>query len=215
MERAEALAEQFNDIEQQHSADLLGMWIFLATEVMFFGGLLLGYIVYRYSFPTIFEHASHHLDVLAGTADTAILLTSSLTMALGVRALRVGQRQLTVALLLATAALGVAFLVLHGFEYHNEWKEHLVPGPRFNMHGADPQKAQMFFWLYFATTGLHSLHVIIGVLLMLTLTVLVCLKKVDAERFMAVEIGGLYWHFVDIVWVFLFPLYYLAGTATK
>lgn len=205
------LAEQFESIEQQHSADLLGMWIFLATEVMFFGGLFCGYTVYRFSFPEVFAAASHHLDVLFGTIDTAVLLCSSLTMVLGVRAMRLGQRTLTIWLLLATAALGLGFLVLHGCEYYHEWHEHLVPGRDFKFEGAYPAKAQMFFWIYFALTGLHSLHVLIGTLLMLTLALLVFKQKINSEKYMTLEISGLYWHFVDLVWVFLFPLLYLAG----
>ncbi len=205
------LAEQFDEIEQQHSADTLGMWIFLATEVMFFGGLFAGYAVYRFSFPHVFYAASHHLDVLAGAIDTAVLLCSSLTMAFAVRAVRLGQRWMSILLLGVTAVFGAGFLVIHGFEYHHEWTEHLVPGGSFAFEGADPHRAQMFFWLYFATTGLHSLHVLIGVALMLVLAVLVLLEKITAARFMTVEIAGLYWHFVDVVWVFLFPLYYLAG----
>ena len=205
------LAGQFESIEQQHGADLLGMWIFLATEIMFFGGLFCGYAIYRYSFPEVFAKASHHLDVLFGAIDTAVLLCSSLTMALGVRAMRLGQRWLTIWLLLATAAFGVGFLILHGIEYHHEWEAHLVPGAHFQFEGADPAKAQMFFWIYFALTGLHSLHVLIGVLIMVGLAALVFFKFINREKYMAVEICGLYWHFVDIVWVFLFPLLYLAG----
>ena len=205
------LAEQFDSVEQQHGADLLGMWIFLATEIMFFGGIFAGYAVYRFSFPEVFHAASHHLDVLFGATDTAVLLCSSLTMALSVRAMRLGQRSLTIRLLLATAALGFGFLVLHGIEYFHEWQEHLVPGRDFRFEGADPARAQMFFWIYFALTGLHSLHVLIGALLMLALAVLVFLEKINHEKYMAIEISGLYWHFVDIVWVFLFPLLYLAG----
>ncbi len=205
------LAEQFESIEQQHGADLLGMWIFLATEIMFFGGLFCGYTVYRFSFPEVFAAASHHLDVLFGTIDTAVLLCSSLTMALSVRAMRLGQRALTIWLLLATAAFGFGFLVLHGCEYFHEWQEHLVPGRYFRFKGAEPHKAQMFFWIYFALTGLHSLHVLIGALLMLVLALLVFKQRITEEKYMPLEISGLYWHFVDIVWVFLFPLLYLAG----
>ena len=132
-------------------------------------------------------------------------------MALAVRAVRLGQRWTPVGLLLATAAFGAGFLVLHGFEYYHEWEEHLVPGPWFRFEGADPGRAAMFFWIYFALTGLHSLHVLIGVLIMLVLALLVCFRRLNRDRYMGVEVCGLYWHFVDIVWVFLFPLLYLAG----
>lgn len=208
------LAAQFETIDQQHGADLLGMWIIIATEIMFFGGLLTGYAVYRLSFPRAFEMASHRLDVLFGALDTAVLLSSSLTMVLSVRALRLGARRACIGLLLATAALGAGFLVLHGCEYFHEWKEGLFPGRGFHFEGAAPRDAahaEMFFWIYFALTGLHSLHVLIGVGIMLTLAGLVFFKKLDHERYMPLEISGLYWHFVDIVWVFLFPLLYLVG----
>lgn len=212
MSGAEApVAEQFEEVDQQHGADQLGMWIFLATEVMFFGGILLAYTVYRCTNPGVFEQASHHLDVLFGAIDTAVLLCSSLTMALAVRAIQLGQRGLTCALLAATALFGAAFLCLHGFEYYREWEEHLVPGRSFHYEGAHGARAQMFFVIYFCLTGLHSIHVLVGVLLLLTLTVLVAMGRIDRERFMAIEISGLYWHFVDIVWVFLFPLLYLPG----
>ena len=205
------LAEQFEELHQQHEADKLGMWIFLATEIMFFGGLLLGYAVYRYLYPHTFEQASHHLDVLFGAIDTTVLLCSSLTMALAVRAIQLGQKSVTILFLGATAFLGLAFLGLHAHEYYMEWREHLVPGRMFQFEGENPGHAQLFFWLYFCLTGLHSLHVLIGVLLIVTLMVLVGMDRIDRERFMAVEICGLYWHFVDIVWVFLFPLLYLPG----
>lgn len=206
-----ALAEQFESIGQQRDAARLGMWIFLATEVMFFGGLFAGYAVYRVCFPEVFHAASHRLDVLSGALDTAVLLCSSLTMALGVRAVRLGQRRRAAGLLVATAALGAGFLVLHGFEYWHEWHEHLVPGAQFRWEGAEAGRAQMFFWIYFALTGLHSLHVLIGAALMLVLAVLVWNQRIDRDNPMAAEVSGLYWHFVDIVWVFLFPLLYLAG----
>lgn len=204
-------AEPFDELAQQHHADQLGMWIFLATEVLFFGGLFASYSVYRFLSPEAFRLASHHLDVLAGTVDTAVLLSSSLTMALALRAIRMGQRGAAMGLLFTTAACGIGFLVLHGFEYRHEYHEHLFPGPHFALTGRDPQDAQMFFWLYFVTTGLHSLHVLIGVLLILTLSVFTATRRITSEKYMAVEIIGLYWHFVDIIWVFLFPLYYLAG----
>ncbi len=210
--RAEsALSDQFESVEQQHGADLFGMWIFLATEVMFFGGLLVAYAVYRHAYPHGFDLASHRLSVVFGTVDTAVLLCSSLTMVLAVRALRLGQRLPSIALLLATATLGCGFLVLHGTEYYHEWQEHLVPGRYFQFEGPHLTEAQLFFWLYFALTGLHSFHVIIGVVLMLVLAASVFERRLDAERYIALEVSGLYWHFVDIVWVFLFPLLYLIG----
>ena len=205
------VAEQFVELDQQHGADRLGMWIFLSTEVMFFGGILLAYTVYRCINPGLFEQASHHLDVLFGAIDTAVLLSSSLTMALSVRALQLGQKWVSCGLLCATACFGMIFLILHGCEYYHEWHEHLFPGRSFHYEGPNPDRAQMFFVIYFCLTGLHSLHVLIGVILLLFLAVLVATGRLDRPRIMALEITGLYWHFVDIVWVFLFPLLYLPG----
>jgi cytochrome c oxidase subunit 3 len=206
-----AVAEQFEDIQQQREADRLGMWIFLATEIMFFGGLLASYTVYRLLYPHVFEAASHELDVFFGAADTLVLLCSSLTMALAVRGIKLGQKGPALALLGATALFGVLFLVMHGYEYYHDWTAHHVPGRMFQFQGANSARAQLFFWIYFCLTGLHSLHVLIGILLILTLMILVWTDRIGRERPMAVEIVGLYWHFVDIVWVFLFPLLYLPG----
>ena len=205
------LAEQFDDLEQQRSAALLGMWIFLATEVLFFGGLFLAYTVYRYLHPSVFAAASRHTEVLLGGANTAILLLSSTLMALAVRAAQLGDRKQLVRLLLGTAVLGIGFMAVKGFEYHLDFSEHLVPGGHFQWQEADPATAELFFWLYFAMTGLHAIHVTVGIVLMLVLAVLAWRGRFEGGNYMPVEIAGLYWHFVDIVWVFLFPLLYLAG----
>jgi len=205
------LAEQFDTIEQQHEAAKLGMWIFLATEVLFFGGLFLGYTVYRYLYPETFAVASRHTEVILGGANTAILLFSSALMALAVRAAELGRRKHLIWLLLGTAVFGIIFMVIKGFEYHKDLVDHLVPGVGFRWHEADPSAAEMFFWLYFAMTGLHAIHVTVGIFVMLTLLVLAWHRQFENGKYMPVEIAGLYWHFVDIVWVFLFPLLYLAG----
>jgi len=205
------LAEQFDTIEQQHEAAKLGMWIFLATEVLFFGGLFLGYTVYRYLYPETFAAASRHTEVILGGANTAILLFSSTLMALAVRAAELGRRKHLIWLLLGTAFFGVIFMAIKGLEYHKDFVDHLVPGVGFRWHEANPSAAEMFFWLYFAMTGLHAIHVTVGIFVMLTLTVLAWRRQFENGNYMAVEVAGLYWHFVDIVWVFLFPLLYLAG----
>ncbi len=205
------LAEQFDDLEQQHEAAKLGMWIFLATEVLFFGGLFLAYTVYRYLSPEAFAAASRHTEVILGGANTAILLFSSTLMALAVRAAQLGRRGHLIWLLLATAFLGMVFMGVKGLEYHKDFTEHLVPGADFQWHEANPGAAEMFFWLYFAMTGLHAIHVIVGIILMLVLAVFAWRRRFAGGNYMPVEIAGLYWHFVDIVWVFLFPLLYLAG----
>jgi cytochrome c oxidase subunit III len=205
------LAEQFDDLEQQHSAAKLGMWIFLATEVMFFGGLFLAYTVYRYLYWETFAAASRHTEVILGGVNTAVLLFSSTLMALAVRASQLGRRTQLVRLLLATAALGIVFMVIKGFEYQKDFVDHLVPGTHFLWHEANPHAAEIFFWLYFALTGLHAIHVTVGIGILLVLALLASRGVFANGNYMPVEISGLYWHFVDIVWVFLFPLLYLAG----
>ncbi len=205
------VAEQFDDLAQQHEAAKLGMWIFLATEVLFFGGLFLSYTVYRFLQPVAFAAASRHTEVILGGANTAILLLSSTFMALAVRASQLERRRPLIWLLLATAALGIVFMVLKGFEYHKDFTDHLVPGAHFVWHEANPGAAEMFFWLYFAMTGLHAIHVTIGIGVMLVLAFLARNGRFENGNYMTIEVAGLYWHFVDIVWVFLFPLLYLAG----
>ncbi len=203
--------EQFDDIEQQRSAAQLGMWIFLATEVLFFGGLFLSYTVYRSLYPYAFAAASHHTEVVLGGINTAILLFSSTLMALGVRAAELRNRRQLVWLLLGTAFLGIVFMGIKGLEYHKDFVEHLVPGSHFEWHEANSSHAEMFFWLYFAMTGLHAIHVTVGIFVLLTLSFLAWLGKFTSGHYTPVEVAGLYWHFVDIVWIFLFPLIYLAG----
>jgi cytochrome c oxidase subunit 3 len=210
-EPATAHAHQFETLEQQRDADTLGMWTFLATEVLFFGGLIMCYTFGRFSFPDAFEAASHHLYVAYGGPNTAILLCSSFTMALAVRAAQLGRRNALVGFLIATILFGLGFLVVKGFEYHTDYVEQLVPRWHFHWDGAEAEHAELFFWLYFVLTGLHALHVTIGVGILTVITILGWRGKITAENHMPAEITGLYWHFVDIVWVFLFPLLYLIG----
>ena len=205
------VAEQFDDLEQQRSAAQLGMWVFLATEVLFFGGLFLAYTVYRSRYPYDFAAASHHTEVVIGGINTAILLFSSTLMALAVRAAELRDRKSLLWLLLGTAFSGIIFMALKGVEYHKDWTDHLVPVFNFEWHQANPAHAQIFFWLYFAMTGLHAIHVTVGIFVLLVLAFLSRLGKFTTGNYTPVEIAGLYWHFVDIVWIFLFPLLYLAG----
>ncbi|MDB6146973.1 MAG: cytochrome c oxidase subunit [Spartobacteria bacterium] len=206
-----AVAEQFDDIEQQRSAAKLGMWIFLATEMLFFGGLFLAYTVYRFLYPDTFAAASRHTEVILGGANTAILLFSSTLMALAVRAAELDQQKKLVSLLLATAVFGIIFMVVKGFEYHKDFADHLLPGAQFHWQEPNPQAAEIFFWLYFAMTGLHAIHVTVGIGIMLILAWLARSGKFRGGNYTTIEVAGLYWHFVDIVWIFLFPLLYLAG----
>ncbi len=202
-----ALAEQFEDLPQQKEAATLGMWTFLATEVLFFGGLFLTYIVYRHAYPQAFAQASKHTIVLYGAINTAVLLTSSFSMALAVRAAQVSDTPALVRNLLITLFLGCCFLGIKGLEYHQDIQEHLWPGPYFAKEL--PPQAQIFWFLYWAMTGLHALHVTIGLGVLAVIARMSSLGKFSADYHNPVEICGLYWHFVDIVWIYLFPLLYL------
>ena len=206
-----ALAHHFDSLAQQSEAATLGMWVFLATEVLFFGGLFVTYLVYRNWYPDAFTAASSEMVVWAGTTNTAVLITSSLTMALAVHAAQTGQRRLLMALLVATMALGCVFLGIKAFEYYTEYVEHHVPGAGFLFEGREAAHAQIFFSLYFMMTGLHALHMIIGLGIMLVMLWWSYRRIITPEYYSPIEISGLYWHFVDIVWIFLFPLLYLIG----
>jgi cytochrome c oxidase subunit 3 len=210
-ERRSALAHQFDDPAQQHEASSLGMWAFLLTEIMFFGGLFVGYTVYRTAYPAGFIAGSQHLDVLLGTINTAVLISSSLTMALSVHAAQVGHRQLLTRFVLLTMLLGLVFLGIKGYEYWHKYHESLVPGIRFSYDGPYPSQVQLFLVCYFLMTGLHALHMVIGLGMLTILAVLAWRGAFSPAYSTPVELIGLYWHFVDIVWIFLYPLLYLLG----
>jgi cytochrome c oxidase subunit 3 len=205
------LAHQFDDVEQQRQAGTLGMWVFLATEILFFGGLFAAYTVYRLRFPKEFAVASNELDLTLGFINTLVLICSSFTMATAVYNAQRGNRKWLIFFLAATVILGFVFLGIKAFEYAQKFEHHLVPGPHFSIVGTDPHNAQIFFSLYFAMTGLHALHMIIGAGMMITLIVMAWKGRFSPEYHTPVELGGLYWHFVDIIWIFLFPLLYLLG----
>jgi cytochrome c oxidase subunit 3 len=209
-EARSVLAHHFDDLEQQRHAGALGMWVFLATEIMFFGGLFLGYTVYRASYAPAFLDASRHLDLVLGSVNTAILISSSFTMALAVHAAQTGRRRWLLVFLLATAALGLVFLGIKFVEYAHKFEEHLFPGAGFRYPRADIlAHAELFFSFYFAMTGLHAAHLVVGVAMLAVLAVMAALGRFSPLYYTPVELGGLYWHFVDIVWIFLFPLLYL------
>jgi cytochrome c oxidase subunit 3 len=203
-----AVAHQFDDLAQQREAGTLGMWVFLVTEIMFFGGMILLYTAYRYQYPRAFAEASHHLDVVLGTVNTAVLIGSSLTMALAVHAAQRGRPGLLRVFLGLTMLLGTTFLCIKSVEYGHKFHESLVPGPGFRFPGPDAPQARIFFSLYFALTGVHALHLAIGIG---ALGVLLVGARRAAAYDLPVELTGLYWHFVDVVWIFLFPLLYLFG----
>ena len=205
-----ALREQFDTAEQQKDASTLGMWIFLITEIMFFGGLFLAYTIYRDTYFPVFALASSSLNAVIGAVNTAVLLCSSFTMVLAVRASQVGQRNALIIFLILTLILGVAFLGVKAYEWNEKFQEHHVPGPTFHLEGTGQQgEAQLFFSLYFAMTGLHALHMVIGCGILTWLLIQSWKGKFTPEYMTPVDIAGLYWHFVDIIWIFLFPLLYL------
>ena len=206
-----ALAHQFDTLGQQREAATLGMWVFLVTEVLFFGGLFAAYTVYRNWYPEAFAAASHELDVTLGTINTAVLITSSLTMALAVHAAQMGRRGLLLLFLVATMVLGATFLGIKSVEYYHKFVEHHVPGPGFQFEAEYLRQAQIFFSLYFIMTGLHAIHMIIGLGIMAVMLWMSWRGRITPEYFNPIEVSGLYWHFVDIVWIFLFPLLYLLG----
>jgi cytochrome c oxidase subunit III len=203
------LQHHFHDMDQQLEASTLGMWVFLVTEVMFFGGLFMAYLLYRYWYPMDWAAASNHLDVWLGGLNTAVLIVSSLTMALAVRSAQVGSWVGQIVNLILTILFGATFLVVKYFEYAEKFEHHLVPGPNFDP--TLPPQQQLFFSLYFIMTGIHAAHMVVGIGLMLIILWMAWKKRFGPGYYGPVEVSGLYWHFVDIVWIFLFPLLYLLG----
>ena len=207
------LEEQFSDPTQQREAATLGMWVFLATEILFFGVLFAAYTFCRVLYPDGFAVASRRTDMVLGTAETAVLLISSSLVALAVRSIKLDQRRWTAALLFGTGLLGASFLVMHGFEYHDEYTEHLIPGLNFEQTGPHAKAVELFFCLYYFITGFHSLHVLVGVTLMCVLALRVARGAFGPDRYTTLELTALYWHLVDIVWIFVYPVVYLVGRA--
>jgi cytochrome c oxidase subunit 3 len=207
-------AVQFADLRQQHDVAQLGMWVFLATEVLFFGGLILTYCVYRFGFPDGFAEAARHTKIVFGTINTAILLTSSFLVAWAVEIARLRQGRVAAMLLWAAALLGIAFLVLKGIEYKTEYDEHLVPGLNFAFPGAQARAVTLFFAFYFVATGLHGIHVAVGIVALAVIGLRARQGAYSEHYHAPVTVAGLYWHFVDVVWIFLFALIYLPGRAS-
>ena len=214
-----ALLHHFSTEEQQRDASNLGMWIFLGTEVMFFGGLFCAYLIYRLAYFGDFGAASKSINVQLGATNTAVLICSSLTVVLAIWAAQTARRGLMIAMLVLTMLFGLAFLGIKGYEYYDKFEEHHVPGASFSFEHqpipghpdqyANPQHAQIFFALYFIMTGLHALHMVVGLGIFTWLLVMAWRGRFTPEYHTPLEIGGLYWHFVDIVWIYLFPLLYL------
>jgi cytochrome c oxidase subunit 3 len=216
------LAHHFENLEQQHEANTLGMWMFLATEVMFFGGLFTAYAICRWLYQDAFQAASERLIVWLGAVNTAVLICSSLTMALALYSARIGNRKGLIGFLAGTMFLGSVFLGIKAVEYDIDYQENLIPGFGFDFnkgHEGAPatsaesaeiaRHAELFFVFYFVMTLLHALHMVVGLGVLLVLLILSIRGRYGAEYFTPIEVAGLYWHFVDIIWVFLFPLLYL------
>ena len=214
------LEEHFHDLDQQHESATLGMWVFLATEVMFFGALFCGLGAYRYLYPEAFERASEKLNWMVGAINTVVLLVSSLFMVLAVHYAKHGERRRTVIYLGLTALLGVAFLCFKGYEYYTDYRDYLIPGWRFHdeewvKEGLRPEQVphvKLFLTFYWIMTGLHGVHVTIGIAVVLVIMELARRGHFSPEYYSPVDVTGLYWHFVDTVWIFLLPMLYLLGT---
>lgn len=208
-----ALQHHFDSLEQQQNASTFGMWVFMVQEVLFFGGMFMAYILYRSWYPEAWTAASNHLDPDLGLINTMVLIGSSLTMALAVRAAQLGKKSHIVLFLLLTIVLGSIFLGVKVVEYADKFTHHLVPGANFAFpeNSAIAGQAQIYFSVYFAMTGMHALHMVIGIGILFWIAWRAHRGHFDARYNTPVEITGLYWHFVDIVWIFLFPLLYLVG----
>jgi cytochrome c oxidase subunit 3 len=204
-----AQQHHFDTMVQQQEAATLGMWLFLVTEVMFFGGLFMAYLLYRVWYPEAWSEGSRELDIMLGGINTAVLIASSLTMAMAVRSAQTGYPRATVNWLLVTMALGLTFLVIKFFEYEHKFELNHVPGPNFVFEGPHADQVQIFLSLYFTMTGLHALHMVIGFGLLSVIAWMAYKRRFSPEWYTPVEMSGLYWHFVAIVWIFLFPLLYL------
>lgn len=200
---------QFRDLEQQRETAELGMWIFLVTELLLFGALFVSYAVYRFNYPEAFAEASRHLDTVIGTVNTAILIISSLGMALAVYGAQTAKRKRLLIGLAVAIVFGTVFMVLKGVEYYHHYLNSEFPGLAFNYAVENAREKQVFFFLYFAMTGLHAIHLSIGIVMVCVLLIFAYRQAYSPLYYTPVENVGLYWHFVDIVWIFLFPLLYL------
>ena len=207
------LAHHFESMEAQKEASLLGMWLFLVTEILFFGGALTAYLIYRSWYPDAFAMASSEIAILPGAINTAVLILSSLTMALAVHAAQTNERGKIMFFIVITMILGAAFLGIKAYEYHEKYLEHHIPGFGLPFVFEEPytRPAQIFFSIYFVLTGLHAVHMVIGLGIMTWMFIWTKNGLISADYYAPIEIAGLYWHFVDIVWIFLFPLLYLIG----
>ena len=205
------VAEQFQEPAQQKEAATLGMWVFLSTEVLFFGGMLMAYSGYRFYYPAAWSDAAELMEKTIGTINTGILLTSSLTVALAVRYAKLGAKRPLLWCLGLTALFGIAFNGLKLYEYADHVHNHLLPGVDFQASLANMPVGRLFFTFYYVMTGIHALHVLIGIGLFTSLFFLVAQDRYLGPHSLPIEVIALYWHFVDLVWIFLYPLFYFPG----
>lgn len=205
------LQHHFSDMEQQAESAKLGMWLFLLTEVLLFGGLFCAYVVYRSWNPDIFHNAHQFLDVTMGTVNTVVLITSSVTMALAIRCMQLNNKRGTIINLWITLILAGLFLVVKYFEYSHKFHLGQLPGKYYTFTGIEGSNPHVFFSMYFLMTGLHGIHVLGGMSVITWLLVKTRANRFSSEYYTPIEMTGLYWHLVDLIWIFLFPLFYLIG----
>ena len=206
-----AVREQFATAEQQRETTTFGMWVFLATEVLFFGALFASYTIYRMKFPEAFVVGSEAMNLALGATNTAVLITSSLTMAMSIYSIALGKQLRALFYLMATIVIGSVFLGIKFLEYYQHYMAHEAPGLNFVVASPTDRQVELFFVFYFAMTGLHAVHMIIGIGLLAILSIRTLSGSFNAAYFTPIEATGLYWHFVDIVWVFLYAIFYLPG----
>lgn len=205
------LAHHFSDSEQQMESAKLGMWIFLVTEILLFGGMFCAYAIFRAWYPDMFHNAHKELNVWLGALNTVVLITSSVTVALAIRSIQQSKKKQTIYLLLATMALAAVFLVVKYFEYSHKFHEGQLPGKYYTFQGIEGTNPHVFFSIYFMMTGIHGIHIIIGMCVMTWMLIRLAKNEFSAAYYTPIELTGLYWHLVDLIWIYLFPLLYLIG----
>jgi cytochrome c oxidase subunit 3 len=203
------VGHHFSSLARQNEAMRLGMWLFLATEILLFAGLFTGYAVYRFEFPLAFAEASRHLNLTAGTVNTVVLITSSFTVALAIHFARTDRRQAAAVCLVLTILMALAFLGIKAIEYTEHFHERALPGKFYAFKEVTIPGAAMFYSLYFLMTGLHGLHVVIGMSVLMWILWRTLQGRYSSRYYTGLELGGLYWHLVDLIWIFLYPLLYL------
>lgn len=205
------VAHHFDSADTQFDAGRMGVWLFLVTEILLFGGLFCAFAVFRSWYFSSFVEAHHHLDKVMGAVNTLVLIGSSFTMALAVRASQTSNKKLAALMLQITLLCAMAFLVVKYFEYTHKFHDGLLPGKFFHGEGFSSPHPGMFFAVYFMMTGIHGLHVVIGMGLIMWVLIRTMRGDFSSRYYAPVECVGLYWHLVDLVWIYLFPLLYLVG----